>query len=756
MIDVGIHVGPEVGRLGETIGALRRHALAGRLFVLLEPDTGPLDLGRQAAVEELRMVRAGGATALNTLVEASGAPVVVLLEAGVRVAPGALDRMERALSATVGLTGPSTNLSWNRQRQADAPNPDADPGTWESYARVVEGRFGDAVEELTPLHSLADFCLAVRRDVVISLGGADDAYDPGPCWEIDLNVRAHRAGWRGQWVKGAYVHRAPIPSFRRAREVEFTLANKRRFQDRFCRALVLGTRTDYRRHCRGDECAEFADPYVVGPILDRTRAVARVRASIPSGPLVSCILPVAGRPAAVAEAVRGFLRQDYPRRELVVVDDGDESLAHLLPVDDRIRHFRMVPRTLGAKRNFACWQARGELIAHFDHDSGYSPGRLTAQVRALVDAGASVCGTGRRFFLDAAGRAWLGSEPVRGSVAGESLLYARAFWEKHRFAHVQTGEYEEFVARARASSTLADMNDPALCVSPLRRSECGAMAPGPSGLRRVDIEAIRAILGPRLEAFQAAISGEPARLPLASCVMPTFDRPEFAAIAIEQFQAQDYPCKELVIVDDGLEPIASLVEGQPGVRYHRLNRRCGSLGEKRNVACSLAQGEIMCLWDDDDWYSAERLRCQVLPIVYDEADVTGLTCDRFLCLPSGEVWTVTGTIHRQMFEGDVTGGTIAFRSDVFEQIRFPPIDLAEDAAWIRMARARGYRLKRLAGREVFAYVRHPNNTWRFEPGRSFDPGAWSRAALPASFPGGRLAALQRAFYSWSARRNGAR
>jgi glycosyltransferase involved in cell wall biosynthesis len=39
------------------------------------------------------------------------------------------------------------------------------------------------------------------------------------------------------------------------------------------------------------------------------------------------------------------------------------------------------------------------------------------------------------------------------------------------------------------------------------------------------------------------------RSPLISCIMPTYGRPEFLGEAVAMFLAQDYPEKELVILN---------------------------------------------------------------------------------------------------------------------------------------------------------------------------------------------------------------
>ena len=41
------------------------------------------------------------------------------------------------------------------------------------------------------------FCYAVRRRVIDAVSAADERYSLGPCWEMDYNIRAARAGWRG-------------------------------------------------------------------------------------------------------------------------------------------------------------------------------------------------------------------------------------------------------------------------------------------------------------------------------------------------------------------------------------------------------------------------------------------------------------------------------------------------------------------------------------------------------------------------------
>jgi Methyltransferase domain/Glycosyl transferase family 2 len=180
-------------------------------------------------------------------------------------------------------------------------------------------------------------------------------------------------------------------------------------------------------------------------------------------PLVSCIMPTHDRRPFVPAAIRLFLRQDFPNKELVIVDDGTDAVGDLVPADSPIRYVRLSRRTtVGAKRNLACEQAAGSLIAHWDDDDWHAPRRLRCQVEALLDAGADLCGLKTLLFYDRRNdRAWRYAYPddQRPWLSGSSLLYRRDFWTGHRFPEIDVGEDSQFVWRAdpRRLTALADL-----------------------------------------------------------------------------------------------------------------------------------------------------------------------------------------------------------------------------------------------------------------------------------------------------------
>jgi GT2 family glycosyltransferase len=421
-IALGVHVHAQPERLRATLASIERNTAVDHDLVLL-PD-GPDGEIRQelAALGGLQQLPdegvLGPAACLNRLVWNTDAGIVVILESGAVVGPRWLDHLVAALdsSPSAGLAGPSTNWAWNEQ----CAFPQAG-SSLEEVARTAgeaERRFGALRRTLAPLYSLGDFCYAVRREVFAAIGEADESYSLGPCWEMDFNVRAARAGFDGLWAGAAYVWRAPLSSRRTLEEAARFESSKRRYQDKFCGARLRGEKTDYRMHCRGDACPNFAPreeaaapalatPAVATPVAERTEPAGEppVVPGIASSetPLVSCIMPTYDRRAFIPEALRCFFAQDYPNLELVVVDDGSDPIADLLPSDARIRYFRPASRmTVGAKRNYACEQARGAIIAHWDDDDWYPAWRVRAQVDALGDQGAAVCGSSILYFYDRA------------------------------------------------------------------------------------------------------------------------------------------------------------------------------------------------------------------------------------------------------------------------------------------------------------------------------------------------------------------
>ena len=95
--------------------------------------------------------------------------------------------------------------------------------------------------------------------------------------------------------------------------------------------------------------------------------------------LVSALVPTADRAAYALFAVDCFLRQTWTETELVVIDDGAESIAGLFAGVPLVRNTRFtVKSTVGEKRNAGVNFSRGELVRRLhvsERPAGASPTR---------------------------------------------------------------------------------------------------------------------------------------------------------------------------------------------------------------------------------------------------------------------------------------------------------------------------------------------------------------------------------------------
>lgn len=184
-------------------------------------------------------------------------------------------------------------------------------------------------------------------------------------------------------------------------------------------------------------------------------------------PLVSCIMPTYNRRKFVPFAVRYFLRQQYPNKELVVVDDGTDPIEDLIPDGDHIRYIRLEKKiSLGEKLNIACDNARGEIIAHWDDDDWYDPQRLGYQIDVIQKGGADVCGINQLLYLNITTKhAYQYKYPSnqRTWLLGSSLVYTKSLWHSNPFAPVNVGMDALFVW-STAPARVKPMPDPIISV----------------------------------------------------------------------------------------------------------------------------------------------------------------------------------------------------------------------------------------------------------------------------------------------------
>lgn len=115
--------------------------------------------------------------------------------------------------------------------------------------------------------------------------------------------------------------------------------------------------------------------------------------------------------------------------------------------------------------------------------------------------------------------------------------------------------------------------------------------------------------------------------PLISAIIPTHNRAELLARAIQSVQRQTYPNLEIIVVDDASDDqTRELVERveDPRIRYIRHDTNRGG-SAARNTGIRAATGDFITFLDDDDEWEPEKTEKQLK--VLDQYSVVMCTCD---------------------------------------------------------------------------------------------------------------------------------
>jgi glycosyltransferase involved in cell wall biosynthesis len=455
-------------------------------------------------------------------------------------------------------------------------------------------------------------------------------------------------------------------------------------------------------------------------------------------------MPTRNRRRFVHQSIEYFLRQDYPSRELIIVDDGQDPVADLVPQEAGIRYIHTgYPLTIGAKRNLACSQARGSVLLHWDDDDWSAPWRVSYQTKHLLLKQGDVCGLHQVYHYNLRSRQGLlyiyANMHRLPWLAGNSLAYRRDFWERNPFLNINIGEDSHFLWSSVPKQLISlPRND--FLVALIHTRNISPKGEGPSWFPYPE-DKIRSLVGRDWDTFEALANADaPSQAgagggrPLVSCIMPTYNRRRFVPQAIRYFLDQDYPNRELIILDDGEDPVRDLVPEDGRIRYVQLSHK-QTVGVKRNLASALAGGEIILFWDDDDWYRRDRIRYQVEPILNGEADLTAFGLSPMYSVGERRFWSCSESLYNRMFVDGVHAGTLAYRKQIWSSgTRFPDDWLAEDANFMMNAVQKGHKLRKLPNPGVFVYLRHRTNSWQFQPGTHLDGASWHLMEPPAYIP----------------------
>jgi len=219
--------------------------------------------------------------------------------------------------------------------------------------------------------------------------------------------------------------------------------------------------------------------------------------------------------------------------------------------------------------------------------------------------------------------------------------------------------------------------------------------------------------------------------PLVTCLCLTkAGRGQFLRRAIGCYLDQSYENREMLIVPDQWQNIDDSYSPKWdafGIEVLGLGcnvDRC--IGSKRNQGCQAARGEIIAIWDDDDYSAPGRLKFQVQSLQVSRKAVTGFWVMKFT---DGSFWW-----RFQAAAGFVIGSSLCFRKDwwdarhpnpKFSHVRphnFPELQVGEDVGFCSFANEEG-QLASCPDMDLMYATIHQDNTSVRQPDK--DPG-WLR------------------------------
>jgi glycosyltransferase involved in cell wall biosynthesis len=185
--------------------------------------------------------------------------------------------------------------------------------------------------------------------------------------------------------------------------------------------------------------------------------------------------------------------------------------------------------------------------------------------------------------------------------------------------------------------------------------------------------------------------------------MPTYNRRAFVPHAIRYFLRQDYPNKELIIIDDGTDSIEDIVSGIPGIRYYRLRQKI-TIGAKLNMACEYAKGNIIANWNDDDWYAPRRLQYQVDTLNQYDIDICGINQLLYYDLRNKKAFCYIYPKDQRVW---LAGSSLCYTKQLWEKKGYAEVNIGEDGLFVWAAD--GNRIKVLPDATISVHMIHDAN-----------------------------------------------
>lgn len=222
--------------------------------------------------------------------------------------------------------------------------------------------------------------------------------------------------------------------------------------------------------------------------------------------------------------------------------------------------------------------------------------------------------------------------------------------------------------------------------------------------------------------------------PLVSVIVPVYNTGSIIRRTIRSITSQTYSNFEVFFINDGSNDstpslIEDLISDMPN--YHLVYKENGGLSSARNLGLSLAKGEYVIFWDDDDYQSHNALTLLVETALLNNSDcvcsgITKVYPDHTKQeLYTGEACSVSGHEALKMWleEKCISTGAVTklCRKSLLDKydIKFEEGKINEDLLWTAELLSHSNKVS-ILGRSLYYYVVRQNSLSNKVSSHSFD------------------------------------
>ncbi len=182
------------------------------------------------------------------------------------------------------------------------------------------------------------------------------------------------------------------------------------------------------------------------PHMDSEGKISLPKLSYEDLPYVSIVTITKNRRSIFELPIRNFYEFEYPKDKLewVIIDDGDDNLKSVLPVDKRIKYVRYTEiSSLCQKRDIGVQQASYDIVAFMDDDDYYFPCSIYSRVALMKHYRRDCIGSTQLGIYDIVDDSSFLN--VSNTISEASMAFTKNFWKQRQFGKKDHNYGEAYV-----------------------------------------------------------------------------------------------------------------------------------------------------------------------------------------------------------------------------------------------------------------------------------------------------------------------